>query len=210
MAEFSLDLFTTRLRDVIYNAFPYEREELNLKKHEDRPGHIRDVAFKNNETIRLDENTLVFEIGNTYAEERYPYYHILQDAPYIRKRGKATSKTRGSQARIEYLGARDYNAITWNGKTYSREYQRNVRGKRSRLSNVSHWATDYNGNKYFINRDANSYLNVHYKYIENIMNFNLMYLAIEFGLKQKRTEITGLEEDYSASRILDIFNSFEE
>ena len=210
MAEFSLDLFTKRLRDVIYNSFPYEREELNLQKHEDRLGHIRDVAFKNNETIILDENTLVFDIGNTYAEERYPYYHILQDAPYIRKRGRATAKTRGSQARVEYVGARDYNAITWNGKTYSREYQRNVRGKRSRLSKVSHWATDYNGNKYFINREANTYLNVHYKYIENIMNFNLMYLAIEFGLKQKRTELTDLSEDYGASRMLNIFNSFEE
>ena len=217
MAEFNLSAFTQRLRDMIYNSFPYEREEVNEKKHEDRPGHIRDVAFKNNQTIQFSDNELIFEIGNAFAEERYPYYHILQDTPYIRKRDRGTKKTKGSQAAIEYKASRDYGRVNFNGKTYTKEYRRNVRGERNRLSKVSHWATDYNGNRYFINKERNSYLNVHYNFIEQIMYFNLPLLALEFGLKQKRTQITGLEEEYKEQSyvsqgydIVDIFNSFAE
>ena len=33
---------------------------------------------------------LIFDIGNEYAEREYPYYHILEDAPVIRKKGKGT------------------------------------------------------------------------------------------------------------------------
>lgn len=208
--EFSIDLFTQRLRDLMYNSFPYENNEINQKKHSTRIGHIRDVAFKNNETIRLGDDQLTFDIGNVYAEERYPYYHILEDAPYIRKRDRATTKTRGSQEKVEYLGARNYNNISWNGKTYTKEYAKNVRGKRSRLSKVSHWATDYNGNRVMVNRESNSYQNVHYHYIENMLSLHTQTLAIDFGLKLKRVQDSGLGDDYEMSKIIDIFNSFEE
>lgn len=96
------------------------------------------------------------------------------------------------------------------------EYRRNVRGSRNRLSQVSHWATDYKGDKIFINRDSNSYLNEHYQYIEKMLdNVVLDTIALEFGLKRARTEKTGLEEELAmewgedVSTILDIFQSFE-
>lgn len=186
-------------------------------KHGDYNEEIRDVAFKNNPTIMVSENEYTFDIGNEYSEEHYPYYHILEDAPYIRKRNQATAKTRGSQAKVEKLGDRNYSFPTWNGKTFTQEYRRNVRGKRSRLGKVSHWTTDYNGDKIFINRESNSYLNEHYQYIEKMLNNTILdQVALEFGLKRGRTENTGLEEELAmewgedVSTILDIFRSFEE
>ncbi|MBO7715454.1 MAG: hypothetical protein J6S85_17970 [Methanobrevibacter sp.] len=206
--EFTIDSFTKRLRELMYNRFPYENDEMNILKHKDRNEHIRDVAFKNNQTISVSENEKVFEIGNDYAEQYYPYYHILEDAPYIRKRDRATDKTRGSQAKVEKLADRDYNKVSFNGKTYTREYARNVRGKRSRLSNVSYWASDGNGDKIWINRESNSYLNTHYQYIERMMNTSILdTLAMEFNLKKARTEITTLKEDFEALNIVDIINS---
>ena len=195
----------------MYNRFPYENDIINELKHPNRTEHIRDVAFKNNMTYTMDENTLVFEIGNDFAEENYPYYHILEDAPYIRKRDRATAKTKGSQAKVEELAKRDYNIISFNGKIYTKEYARNIRGSRNRLSSVSHWATDSRGDKLWINRESNSYLNTHYKYIEKMLNTTIIdQLAMEFKLRPMRTKITSLKEDYEALNLVDIINSMAE
>ena len=166
-----------------------------------------DVAFKNNPVIyNTDQN--IFEIGNENAEEKYPYYHILEDAPVIRKRGRGTKKTKGSQAEVENLGQRDYNRVSWNGKTFTKEYSRNVRGSRKRLASVSHWTTDYMGNDVFINREANAYLNEHYHYIEKMLNdYGILdTLASEFNLKRGRTIDTGLAEEYFSQEDADMTN----
>ena len=210
--EYTLESFTKRLRELMYDNFP------NLPKRgvnpNDTPKHgthneeIRDVAFDKNPTQPLDENSYMFEIGNDYAEEFYPYYHILEDSPYIRKRNKGTSKTKGSQAKVEKLSARDYNIISFNGKTYTKEYARNVRGKRNRLDSVDHYTTDSSGRIVLVNREANTYLNEHYHYIEKMMNNVILgQLAAEFKLKQGRTKISSLQEDYEALNIVDIINS---
>lgn len=216
--EFDITTFTQTLRDKMYNRFPnLPQRGLNASgtpKHKDFNEQIRDVAFKNNPTIAMGEKQYTFDIGNEYAEEHYPYYHILEDAPYIRKRDRGSEKTRGSQAKVE-KGKRDYGVISWNGKTFTREYRRNVRGKRNRMGNVSHWVTDYNGDKYFINRESNSYLNEHYQYIEKMLDIITIELASEFNLKKARVEKTGLEDELAeqwgidSSTILDIFRSFD-
>lgn len=219
MAEFEITSFTQSLRDMMYNLFP------NLKDRGRNPNgsfkhgmyneEIRDVAFKNNPTINVTENQLTFDIGNEYAEEHYPYYHILEDAPYIHKRDRATTKSRGSQAKVEKLGDRNYSFPTWNGKTFTQEYRRNVRGKRNRIGKVSHWATDYKGDKIFINRDSNEYLNEHYQYIEKMLNIIVPNIAAEYNLKAARVEKTGLEEELAMEwgvgvpTIMDIFYSFQ-
>ena len=185
----------------MYNRFPYlpdrGRNPNGTFKHGQYNEQIRDVAFKNNPTILSMENQYTFDIGNEYSEEHYPYYHILEDAPYIRKRDRGTSKTRGSQAKVEKLADRNYSFPTWNGKTFTQEYRKNIRGQRNRIGKVSH-------------------LNEHYQYIERMLNDSILdILAFEFNLKRARTEITGLEEELamewgeSVSTILDIFNSFE-
>ena len=219
--EFNLRSFVARLRNLMYDHFPNlkdrGRNPNGTFKHGQYNEQIRDVAFKNNPTISSMENQYTFDIGNEYSEEHYPYYHILEDAPYIRKRDRGTSKTRGSQAKVEKLADRNYSFPTWNGKTFTQEYRKNIRGKRNRIGKVSHWATDYNGEKIFINRESNSYLNEHYQYVERMLNDSILdTLAFEFNLKRARTEITGLEEELamewgeSVSTILDIFNSFED
>ena len=213
--EFTVGSFTKRLRELMYDNFPNLPERgvnpNGTPKHGEHNEEIRDVAFMNNATYMIDENTHAFEIGNEYAEEYYPYYHILQDTPYIRKRGKGTGKTKGSQAEIKELGKRDYNIISFNGKTYGREYARNVRGKRDRLASSSHWITDNNGRKMMVNREANAYQNVHYHYIEKMMNGGILdQLAMEFGLTLGRTKITSLQEDYESTNIVDIINSMME
>lgn len=195
--EYTIDAFTNRLRELMYAQFPYEPDSITRVKHKKRPLHIRDVAFMQNEVMG-DETTRTFDIGNENAEEKYPYYHILEDAPVIRKRGRGTAKTRGSQVEIVNLGERDYNRISWNGKTYSKEYSRNVRGTRNRIGKVSHWGKSEAGEDIFVNREANAYLNIHYHYIEKMMNEGgiLDTLAIEYNMKRKRTIDSGLEEDY--------------
>lgn len=213
--EYTIGSFTKRLRELMYDNFPkLEGRGFNpggTPKHKEHNEMIRDIAFKNNPTFMIDEETNAFEIGNEYAEEYYPYYHILEDSPYIRKRDKATTKTKGSQAKVEKRSQRDYNIISFNGKTFSREYSRNVRGKRNRLDKVSHWATSSDGELVWLNRESNSYLNTHYHYIEKMMNEVIIdQLAFDFNLKVRRTQITSLQEDYEALSIVDMINSMVE
>ena len=213
--EYNLKDFAGKIRDTLYQEFPYEGEYLKQLKHKKKPDHIRDVAFWKNEVIYGD-NIVTFDIGNEFSEENYPYYHILEDAPVIRKKGKGTKKSKGSQAEIQDLKSRNYGMVQWNGKTFTKEYQRNVRGSRNRLASVSHWTTMPNGNRVFVNREANAYKNVHYKYIERTLNTYLDFIAQEFGLKRGRTQDSGLAEELAldwgedVSTVLDIFGSFME
>ena len=212
--EYNITDFTTQLRNLMYARFPYEHDSINLQKHKKRPKHIRDIAFMENEVMNNGDTT-IFEIGNEQSESEYPYYHILEDAPVIRKRGKGTAKTKGTQEMIKEKGKRDYGYVYWNGKTFTKEYSRNVRGSRKRLSSVSHWTTDYMGNDLFINREANSYLNVHYQYIEKMLNNGILdEIATMFNLKRARTVNSGLVEEFadqenvSVDAIMEVFGSF--
>lgn len=212
--EFDITSFTKRIRELMYEQFPFENEDINKQKHAKRQDHIRDVAFKQNDTMHIDDNTLVFEIGNQIAEEHYPYYHILEDAPVIRKKGRGTTKTRGSQDKVVVAGGkRDYGRIDFNGKTFSKEYSRNVRGERKKIVYNAQRNIEFGGKSYTINRNANYYENIHYQYIENMLNGSILdTLALEFGLQRGRTQSTGLEEEYQAQEsnlISDILDSFD-
>lgn len=215
MAEFTLNEFVDVLREYLYGFFPYESDEINKTKHKKRPLHIRDVAFKNL-PISVNLNTMSFDIGSEYAEMVYPYYHILQDAPVIRKKGRGTTKSRGSQARVELLSSRDYSTITFNGKTFTKEYQKNVRGKRSKVIDNSTRYSWSNGKMVKINKEANSYQNVHYKYIDRTLDYCLPFMATYFNMKMLRKVDSGLEEEYNMqqldrmSNLVDILNSFGE
>lgn len=195
--DYTIRTFVDRLRTNMYLRFPYESDMTNYLKHvlgnkNPKPKHIRDVAFMDNPIEYIGDDMLVFEIGNEFAEREYPYYHILEDAPVIRKKGQATEKTKGSQDKITNLSARDYGIITFNGKTFSKEYSRNVRGKRASVIQNS---TRYiNGKK--VNRGANSYQNVHYHYIENMLLAINPILADEFGMKYARVGSADLQTDY--------------
>lgn len=213
--EYTISAFTDRLRELMYDRFPYMKDEaLNRKKHPNRQEHIRDVAFMNLPIgIEDNGNVMVFNIGSEFAEEKYPYYHILEDAPFIRKRGRGTDKTKGSQAQVQELGKRDYGRVSFNGKTYSKEYSRNIRGERAKLMrfNADRYITI--GDKvYRANRNANYYENIHYQYIEKMLDTIAPIIAAEFNLRTTRKQSTGLQEEYEAQEkglITDILESFE-
>lgn len=200
--EFNVKDFTTKLKDKLYQYMPYESSIQEERKHKNRRGHFRDLGFKNNPTIPLGTNSYYFELGNQLVEEKYPQYHILEDAEVIYKRGKGTETSKGSQASITNLGSRDYGianirvAKNKKGKTVSiltQEYRKNVRGQRSRANKATRYITDYNGRLYQINRNSRYYKNEHYHYIEEILDGKydiLSDIAREFNLKRKRTQIS--------------------
>lgn len=213
MQEFSLQAFVDRVRSRMYDLFPYENELINQTKHKGRTGHIRDVAFMDNPVI-VGENTISFDIGNNYAETRYPYYHILQDSPVIRKKDRGTEKTRGSQANVKNLGQRDYGRVSFNGKTYSKEYAKNIRGKRnSVVERATRFEYNDKGQRIRINPNSLSYKNIHYQYINKILETSIREVAPEFGYILVQVKGTSLKDDYAMQQemdsvIEDMINSF--
>lgn len=196
--EFTLADFTNRIHQVLYDNFPYENDTIDIKKHKNRPLHIRDIALL---PPMESDGALVFEIGSEYAEEKYPYYHILEDAEVIRKRGKGNKQSGGSQAKIEKLGKRDYGRWSFNGKTYSQEYRKNVRGERSRVGKATTKIVGSEGQIVMINKDANYYKNIHYHYIERTLDQTLPFIAQEFGLQMRRTQLTSGKEEYEQQEL---------
>lgn len=209
MAEFSLSNFANDIRQNIYDNFPYESDEIKAIKHAKTPLHIRDIALG---LTYMSNGQMIFEIGNDYAEEYYQYYHILEDAEVIKKKGRGTKLSRGSQAEITKLSDRDYGRISFNGKTFSREYQKNVRGARSRVEKATYNIVGSDGRVYKVNKDANYYKNIHFHYIERILNNTLPWIAQANGVRMGRTEISLLEIDYESQQsenlITSIMSSF--
>ena len=211
---FDINVFANRLKELFVNSplFPnmpenYVNEwgvvQIDREKHKGRvPLKLKDAVISSmaNSTVFV-ENEISFNIGNEQMEKTHPYYHILENAPVIRKRGKGTDKSRGSQAKIEDVGQRDYERVSFNGKSFTKEYAKNVRGKRNRIDNVTHFVSDSRGNRKMINREAGAYQNVHYMYIEKILDSGILNtIAEEQGLKVMRKSNTGLAEEYFAQQ----------
>ena len=209
--EYTISAFTDRLfRLIVDNKnFPYMRDTaLDEKKHPNRkPTHLN-TEVRNNPNRVGFENTEMFEIGSPNLERNYPHYHILQQAPMIRKRNKGTTKTKGSQMFVNDLGQRDYEQVHWNGKTFSKEYSRNVRGLRKPNS-----ATIKGGN-FTMNPDANAYVNEHYKYLDKICDDVTPLIAHEFGLTLLRKQDSGLidefadQESITIDQVIEMFDTF--
>ena len=222
--EYTLKAFTEELQRLFTssNLFPYSPEvyidkdgntQPYSKKHPKRnPLHMKtEVEDCLKYTMVESENIISFDMGNENLELNYPHYHILENTPYIRKAHMGTTKSKGSQAYIEDRAKRDYELVYFNGKTFVKEYSKNVRGARNRIGKVSHWE----GGE-FVNRDSNSYLNKHYQYIEKILEQITVVIANEFGMSLGRVKSTGLVEEFaeqqgtSVDNIMEIFDSFIE
>lgn len=227
---FDISVFTDRLKMLFLNSplFPdmkgdYVNEwgvtQSDRSKHPKRePLKLKKATEDSiNSSMTKIQDMVTFDIGNEQMEKTHPYYHILENTPYIRKKDRGTAKTKGSQAKVENLGHRDYERVEWNGKTFKKEYSKNIRGSRNRLDSVSHFITDSKGNRKMINRESSSYLNEHYRYIERILDSGILVtLAEEQGLKLAPRKIdTGLAEEYFGQleqpplNILDIIASHE-
>lgn len=220
--EYNINSFVNRLRELFINSkqFPLSgetyidkngRSQKISEKHKNRkPLHLKSIAETTmSSTMVSIENMISFDFGSEELEKNYPHYHILQNTPYIRKANNGTKKTRGTQAYVQDVGKRDYEYVYFNGKTFTKEYSRNVRGKRNRIGKVSQWQ-----NGKFINRDSNSYLNIHYNYIDKILEEITPILANEYGMKLGRVKSSGLidefaeQEGISVEQVKEIFSSF--
>lgn len=227
---FDILTFTNRLKELFTESplFPnapeyYENEwgnrQLNSEKHKGRqPLKLKTAVIQCiADTTLKEQDTITFDIGSESLERIHPYYHILEDTPVIRKKNKGTEKSLGSQAKIEDVSKRDYGRVSFNGKTFSKEYSRNVRGKRNRLDSVDHYITDSRGHVKRVNRESNSYQNVHYRYIERILDSGILeLLANENDMKLMRKSNTGLKDEFAMQEgleqgqsLLDIIASFE-
>lgn len=189
--------FVERIREILYDNFPYGplTNPSGSNKYPNRTKHVRDAAFKDLPIVH-EFDKMVFDIGSPLAEENYPHYHILEDSEVIHIRGKGTKKSKGSQDKITNKQARDYGRVNWNGKTYTQEYKKNVRGSRSRLGSARKTYVDSNGVIYRVNEKANTYANIHYHYIEKTLDGALPFIAKEFGLKMLRTQNSGLDDEF--------------
>lgn len=193
--EYSIDNFTKTLKHLLYDFMPLSSEEQHALKHADRNWHMRDLALGNNIIVPLGTDSQYFEIGNENAEEKAPYYHILQDAQVIRKKGFGTKKSKGSQAFISDPKKRDYGQASYkiskskNGKERINpyyEYRRNVRGKRSLVGKASHKVFNTQDNKMItVNRESKYYVNIHFDYIGRNLEDICKILANEFDLDLK-------------------------
>lgn len=212
--DFSVSSFANRLFDYLLESrqFPYMHDEaLDRAKHSKRtPLHLKQ-AIREQRTIIGSDTQMTFDIGSETLELNHPYYHILQDSYAIRKRNKGTKKTKGSQDSVQDKAKRDYGKVSWNGKTFTKEYDRNVRGMR-KPKNMTIF-----GENFIMNRDADSYQNIHYKYIDRILDQEVVdRLALEFGLKKGRKVDSGLGEEYGlqeesgyTTNIFDILNTHD-
>lgn len=224
--EYDLISFTNRLIELFVNSpnMPnmggvyvdkYGRVEEDSKKHKNRP-QPRDLKSQITNcmisTQFSGEDMRTFDLGSETMERYFPYYHILQQAPVIRKKGKASKQTKGSQTFVKSYAKKDYEIVRWNGKTFTKEYEKNVRGSRARKK-VSQWNEPRTR---FLYANANSYKNEHYGYIDIINDEVANLLAKEYGMKLMRKKDTGYAEEYgmqyglTEEEVLDIFSSFEE
>ena len=220
--EFTLSNFAERLTQLIHSSklIPdmgsfytnkYGYTQSDASKHSKRP-QPRDLRSQISSSISssfvMGENFATFDIGNEQMEKNFPYYHILQEAPTIRKAYKSTVKTRGSEYGKSAKEI-DYERVHWNGKTFTKEYQKNVRGSRVNLSK-----TQMHLDGQFINEGSIQYLNMHYKYLDRIADEVANTLASEFNLKIGRKQDTGLIEEFAmqegmtVENVLAAFESF--
>lgn len=227
--EFEINSFTESLISLFVNSKQMPdmngfyvdrlgRKQEDVSKHKNRPvprelkNQIQNCM---KDTMNKVESMNTFDIGNEQMEKNFPYYHILQQAPVIRKRNQATKKSRGSQYGKSAKDI-DYEIVSWNGKTYTKEYSRNVRGKRLNMNKTSYWSGAKTSDGEYIHPSAKQYKNIHYQYIDHICDEIAPMLAEQYGLQLKRKIDTGLGEEYfsqleeSPNNLLEILGSFEE
>lgn len=218
--DYNIKDFINSIKQALYDNFPNMNGEYpnntgymqtRSAKHPKTPMPVRDVALGINSINYINDDMMFFDIGNDYAERKYPYYHILEDSPVIRKRGRANEKSGGSQMKIVLMSNRDFNKVSWNGKTFSKEYSKNVRGNKAinkkmpdvyfagKRKQIIDNSTRYvSGFK--INMSATTYKNEHYRYIERTLDVNLPFIAQNFNLAVGRVVDSGLQDDYLTSQ----------
>lgn len=205
----NIEAFARDIKELVVSNVPVESDENFAKKHIKRGKKLIQAVSHGENVIPLGNKGYVYELGSEELEEKFPHYHILEDAYTIKKRGLGTKKSKGSQAQISDIGKRDYGKETVTYKkqkngTYRRytygEYRRNVRGERKPKEKVIYKVDKRTGEVEAISV-SNSYTNKHYHYIERALDNGLPFIAQNYGLKLKRVEFS--DEDSSQVNIID-------
>lgn len=207
MEDFNLDDFAKSLKQRLIDFMPTDT------------GEMKTNALGLNPIMSIGDMK-VFEIGSARAEREVPYYHILEDAQVISKRGKGTKRTKGSQDTIATKSKRDYGQVTikinskGNQSIYT-EYRKNVRGNRSLVEKATKKIKyrDINGEIRSITKNADSkyYFNEHYHYIENELdNIVCDLLCQEFNLKlgRKKTDNSEVEMAHIFGDIVNVDSDY--
>ena len=214
--EFDIKSFGEVIKDGIVVSIPREPEFLakekhgNLKKNPRNPLQLQDqVRNELSKPIQqINETTYYFDLGSERLESTYPYYHILEDSQVIHIRGAGTRTSKGSQAQISDLGKRDYGRVERKvvfkdgiGKTsYSQEYRKNVRGKRTLLKTQTVRYLNDDGEieyreKVVGTKSSTTYVNTNYHYIENnLESWLIPSLITAYGLKRLKNGASDLIE----------------
>jgi hypothetical protein len=172
--------------------FPFDTGKDVLGKPNGRPftkPHMKTLALKNNPIMVISPTLQTFELGNEQAEEKAPRYHILENAKIIRKRGRGTPSSKGSQANIMPKNKRDYGIQEYDfaKKKLVQEYRTSFGdGKRSYQSQTNRLV-----NKRYETRgkQLNYYYNVHWAYIERILEQITPTIADFLGAKLVKGEM---------------------
>ena len=149
--------------------FPFDKGEKHFRPFT-KP-HMLTIALKNNPIMVISPTMQTFELGNELAEAKAPRYHILQDAKIIRKPNRGTKLSKGSQANIMPKSKRDYGI-----QEYDSVKKKLVQEYRDKPS-------DRSGGK------ANYYENIHYKYIDRILEQITPTIADFLGAKLVKGEL---------------------
>lgn len=204
--------FAKDIRDLLIDNIPVESDENFLKKHIKRGKKLFQAVAEDSQSqiIPVGLNGYAFEMGSPNLELNFPHYHILEDAYTIKKRGKGTATSKGSQDKVADKSHRDYSAWTVRenvrrnknpntgemieSKTRSvyQEYRKNVRGSRKPKEKYA-LVRDASGNKVWANVST-SYVNRYYHYIEKAMDIGLPFIAQKYGLRMKRVSLDDEEK----------------
>jgi hypothetical protein len=159
--------------------FPFS-DRRNYPPNKQFKPHMKNVALKNNPIIVVSPEIQVFELGNEYAEENAPQYHILEDAKIIKSPG--TTQSRGTQRKITNVRKRDYGKITYlktgNAVKVGQEYRTAFKNR----SNIWGVNTTLALKRFNARNEKRNYrYNIHFGYIERILEEITPLIAQQFN-----------------------------
>jgi hypothetical protein len=164
----------TRMEDSSF--FPFSDRTKYPPSKQFKP-HMKNVALKNNPIIMISPEIEYFELGNEYAEEKAPQYHILEDARKIKNPNMGTPQTLGTQRNVKDRKKRDYGKMTyltqgtstWRGQEYRQSFRgrSNIWKENLRIS-TKRFEQKWNKKRGY--RVDNTFrYNEHFGYIERIL-----------------------------------------
>jgi len=204
----------TRMEDSSF--FPFSDRTKYPPSKQFKP-HMKNVALKNNPIIMISPEIEYFELGNEYAEEKAPQYHILEDSRKIKNPNMGTPQTLGTQRNVKDRKKRDYGKMTYLGQGLNlwrgQEYRQSFRGRSNIWKEnlrISTKRFEQKWNKKRGYRVDNSFrYNEHYGYIERILEDITPRIAQQVNAKLIIGNVPLLDSDMESYISLDSLTEYE-